>query len=142
MSKQFGPGWVNCLDESMSPWTIKYTCPGHIFLPRKPWPLGNEYHSICCCQSDVMFRVEIVEGKDRPQEKPPEKFNNVTKNGTTTALLLRLCEPIFHNGMVVILDSGFLRTESNHRTKKERSFCIISYQETKVLAKIYSWQFH
>ena len=66
MSEQFGPGWVNCLDESMSPWTSKYTCPGHVFLPRKPWPLGNEYHSICCCQSGVMFRVEIVEGKDCP----------------------------------------------------------------------------
>ena len=64
MSEQFGPGWVNCLDESMSPWTSKYTCPGHVFLPRKPWPLGNEYHSICCCQSGIMYAVEIVEGKD------------------------------------------------------------------------------
>ena len=34
MSEQFGPGWVNCLDESMSPWTSKYTCPGHVFLQR------------------------------------------------------------------------------------------------------------
>ena len=66
MSEQFGPGWVNCLDESMSPWTSKYTCPGHVFLPRKLWPLGNEYHSICCCQSGIMYTVEIVEGKDCP----------------------------------------------------------------------------
>jgi len=24
----FQPGWVSCLDESMSPWTSKWTCPG------------------------------------------------------------------------------------------------------------------
>ena len=54
-----------------------------------------------------MYAVEIVEGKDRPPQKPKEKFADVTKNGSTTLLLLRLCESIFHTGIVVILDSGF-----------------------------------
>ena len=42
MSSVFAPGWVSCLDESMSPWTNKYTCPGHMCVPRKSRPLGNE----------------------------------------------------------------------------------------------------
>jgi hypothetical protein len=32
----FSPGWVNCLDESMSVWTNRWTCPGWMFVPRKP----------------------------------------------------------------------------------------------------------
>ena len=43
----FIPGWISCLDESMSLWTIQWTCPGWIFCPRKPQPYVNEYHSIC-----------------------------------------------------------------------------------------------
>ena len=36
MNKNFIPGWANCLDESMNVWTNKYTCPGWMFVPRKP----------------------------------------------------------------------------------------------------------
>ena len=122
MQKIFQPGWVSCLDESMSPWTNKYTCPGHMVVPRKPWPLGNEYHTICCCTSGVMYAAELVEGKDRPKEKPAEKFSSVVKNGTTTSLLLRLCESIFHIGMVVILDSGFCVLRALIELKKRGVF--------------------
>ena len=54
MEKSFGLGWVSCLDESMSPWTKKYTCPGHMCVPHKPWPVGNKYHSIYCCMSVLL----------------------------------------------------------------------------------------
>ena len=47
MASIFLAGWVSCLDESMSIWTTKWTCPGSMFVPRKPHPKGNEYHSIC-----------------------------------------------------------------------------------------------
>ena len=122
MASSFGPGWVSCLDESMSPWTNKYTCPGHMCVPRKPWPLGNEYHSICCCISGLMYAIELVEGKDRPKQKPAEKFSDVAQNGTTTSLLLRLCESIFHIGMVVILDSGFCVLRAIIELKKRGVF--------------------
>ena len=39
--------------------------------------------------------------------KPEEKFSDIRKNGSTTSLLLQLCETIFLIGLVVILDSGF-----------------------------------
>ena len=51
MMEQFTPSWVSCLDESMSTWTIKYSCPGWMFVPCKPWPFGNEYHMVCCSLS-------------------------------------------------------------------------------------------
>ena len=33
MPSQFKPGWSNCLDESMSVWTNKFTCPRSMFVP-------------------------------------------------------------------------------------------------------------
>jgi Transposase IS4 len=66
MTSNFTPGWINCLDESMMVWSNQWTCPGFMFVPRKPHPFGNEWHSFCCGVSGKMFAVELVEGKDRP----------------------------------------------------------------------------
>ena len=104
MAQFFIAGWVSCLDESMSVWTNRWTCPGWMFVPRKPHPMGNEYHSICCSISGIMYQVELVEGKDRPKEIRKVEFE---EKGKTSGLLLRLCKPLFGTGKVVILDSGF-----------------------------------
>ncbi len=42
--------------------------------PSRPWPLENEYHSICCCQIGIMWTVELVEGRDCPQENHPKNL--------------------------------------------------------------------
>jgi hypothetical protein len=68
MEQQFSPSWISCLDESMSKWVNEYTCPGFMCVPRKPWPFGNEYHSICCAVTGIMYFVELMEGKDTPRE--------------------------------------------------------------------------
>lgn len=73
MGKNFVPSWVSCLDESMSIWFNRYTCPGWVFCPRKPHPYGNEYHSICCGLSGIMYAIEIVEGKDKPREREQDE---------------------------------------------------------------------
>ena len=78
MMEQFTPSWVSCLDESMSTWTNKYSCPGWMFVPRKPWPFGNEYHTVSCSLSGILWQMELVEGKDSPSEIIP-KFNNQGK---------------------------------------------------------------
>ena len=106
MAEQFTPSWVSCLDESMSPWTNKYTCPGWMLVPRKPHPFGNEYRSVCCSMSGIMCGIELVEGKDAPRAAahPKPKHNN---DGNTVGLLLRILQPIFTKGYVVVLDSGF-----------------------------------
>ena len=100
----FLAGWVSCLDESMSIWTRRWTCPGWMFVPRKPHPKGNEYHSICCSFSGIMYGIEIVEGKDRPRQLNKPEYH---EKGATASLLLRLCKPLFATGKLVILDSGF-----------------------------------
>ena len=104
MKEVFTCSWINCLDESMSIWNSRWTCPGWVFCPRKPWPFGNEYHSICCGLSGIMFGIEMVEGKDRPKDIPKPSTD---KHGPTCGLLLRLCQTMFQSGKVVILDSGF-----------------------------------
>ena len=104
MNEIFSPWFMNCLDESMSIWSNKFTCPGFMFVPRKPWPFGNEYHIVCCCSSGIMWGIELVEGKDWPPELGQQEYGNL---GVTVGLLLHLLLPIFHLGFVVILDSGF-----------------------------------
>ena len=64
MKEKFSPSWVTCLDESMSKWIVNFTCPGFMCVPRKPWPMGNEYHTIFCGETKIMFQAELVEGKD------------------------------------------------------------------------------
>lgn len=104
MERVFTPGWISCLDESMSKWVNKYSCPGFVVVPRKPWPYGNEYHSIACGVSGVMYAVELVEGRDEPSERPKKKFSEL---GKTVGLLLRLTKPLWSTSKVVVLDSGF-----------------------------------
>ena len=104
MNDNFIPGYMNCLDESMSMWMNKFTCPGFMFVPRKPWPFGNEYHTVCCCSSGIMWGIDLVEGKDHPQQLGIQQYDNF---GSTFGLLLRMLAPIYHKGFIVILDSGF-----------------------------------
>ena len=91
MKDNFLPGYMNCLDESMSVWTNKFTCPGFMFVPRKPWLFSNEYHTVCCCSSGIMWGIDLVEGKDRPQQLGIQQYNNF---GSTIGLLLRMLSPI------------------------------------------------
>ena len=42
--------------------------PRWMCLDNKPHPLGNEYHTIACCEMKIMFRMELVQRKDKPLE--------------------------------------------------------------------------
>jgi hypothetical protein len=134
IKEQFSASWVNCLDESMSIWYIRYTYPGWMFVPRKPHHFGNEYHSICCALSGIMFGIELVEGKSSPPERPRDI--NETQ-GKTVALLLRLCKPLYTTGKVVILDSGFFFCKSSNLVENQRSVCGGGDKKEKVLAPLH-----
>ena len=97
MTNRFVSGWVQCLDESMSIWFNRFTCPGWVFCPRKPHPFGNKYHSASCGLAGIMFVVELVEGKDRPKELPKPVWEN---KGKTVSLLLRMLSSYFNTGML------------------------------------------
>ena len=56
---------------------------------------------IPCAVSDIMYSIELVEGKDRPKERPPPKFH---EKGKTAGLAFT---EIDKAGRVVMMDSGF-----------------------------------
>jgi hypothetical protein len=64
----------------VSKWTSRWTCPGFMFVPRQAWPMGNEYHSMCCALSGIMYWIELVEGKDRPPELDQPEYNSLGEN--------------------------------------------------------------
>jgi hypothetical protein len=103
MANVFLAGWVICLDESMSIWHQRWTCPGWIFCPRKPHLFGNDYHTACCALSNILFSIELVEGKDGPAQLGKE-FDT---HGKTGGMLLRMLRAYHHTGRYVVLDSGF-----------------------------------
>jgi hypothetical protein len=113
--KNYRPSWLSCINESMSSWMNKF-CPGFMTVPRKPHPFGNEYYSIADGDGGkaIMWRVTIVEGKDRPKKADgwafPSKWEQrgYTK---TVNLLLEMMEPIHGMGKVVGGDSGFCVTQ-------------------------------
>lgn len=118
MSDTFSASWISCLDESMSKWMQRYTCPGFVFCPRKPWPFGNEYHTIACGESGILFFMEMVEGKDKPSHLPQEH----SQLGSTIGLMLRCTKPLHGTGKVVVLDSGFCVLKGVIELKKRGVF--------------------
>ncbi len=42
------------------------------FCPCKPCPFGNDYHMVCCALTDILFSIELVEGKELQPPVPLE----------------------------------------------------------------------
>ena len=87
MAHNFSPSWISAIDESMSKRVSEYTCPGFMYVPRKPWPFGNEYHDAGCADSNIIWQVDLREGKDQPTDLGQK---DCEKNGKTCGTLLRL----------------------------------------------------
>lgn len=132
MVKNFVSSWITCLDESMMKWINEYTCPGFMFVPRKPWPFGNEWHTICCADSGIMFGVELVEGKDSPPQKPTPLHQEM---GKTVGLLLRLTHSLHGTGKIVVLDSGFCVLKGIIELKKRGVFAAALIKKRKYWPK-------
>ena len=49
----------------MMAWVGKYNFPGCMFVPRKHHPFVNEWQTIYCSLSGIMFYMELVEGRDK-----------------------------------------------------------------------------
>ena len=116
MGTNFSPSWINCIDKSMSKWVNEFTFPGFMYMPRKPWPFGNEYHDTGCADCDIIWGVDLREGKDRPRNLGNEEFDEM---GKTTGILLRLTKHFWHLGKVFVLDSGFCVLKSLTELQKK-----------------------
>ena len=86
----------------MSKWVNEYTCPGLRFVPRKPCPFGNEYHDVGCFDNDIVWAVNLREGKDQPIGLGSKEHDDKEK---TVGVLLT--HPVWGAGRVFVLDSGF-----------------------------------
>ena len=104
MAENFLPSWINVIDKSMSKWVNECTCPGFMFVPRKPWPFGNEFRDAGCADSDIIWQVKLREGKDCPQHLGGKQHDG---KGKTVGTLLCRTQPIHRAGRLVVLDSGF-----------------------------------
>jgi Transposase IS4 len=65
----------------MMVWNSQFTCPGIIMVPHKPHPFGDEWHTICCGLSGVLFRMKLVEEKDSPPKITTKEGDEKGKTG-------------------------------------------------------------
>jgi len=137
MAKCFKPGWLNCGDELMVYWINRWTCPGWMYVPRKPWPYGNEFHAVACSETGIIWCIDLREGKDRSPHKPAELTYGPYKMGVTAAVMCRLTKAIHGTGRVVVWDSGFCVVEGLIELFKRGVFAILLYQEAAALAQVY-----
>ena len=71
----FTPSWISYLDEYMSVWMKQFTCPGFVFCPCKTNTKGNDYYTICCGESGIIYGGDIVEGRDHPTPMGRPEFD-------------------------------------------------------------------
>ena len=121
MAMNFVPSWINCIDESMSKWLNEYTCPGFMFVPHKTWPFANQYHDAGCADSNIIWSLELCEGKVRPPQLNNKPFDDL---GKTVGTLLWLTEPVWWSGKVFILDSGFCILKAIIELQKRGIFAV------------------
>lgn len=126
MQAVFNPSWLTCLDESMVIFFNAFA-PGWMNVKRKPHPFGNEYHTIACADTHIIFYVEIVEGKDKPSEGPDSVVEFKDELGAIPSLVTRMTKSIWGTSRVVLLDSGFgyLPSLQALRAKGLHGTCVI-----------------
>ena len=57
-------------------------------VPRNPYPFGNEYHFIFCYANIIIiYQIELVEGKDEPQENSDPEFVEKKNTNNWSSLL-------------------------------------------------------
>lgn len=136
MTFAFSASWLVCVDESMVVFYNKYA-PGWIAVKRKPHPLGNEYHTVACCESKIIFFMELVEGKDKPKEGAHSEAQFEKDFGSKiAALVVRMTTPIWGSGRAVLLDSGFGYIPSVVQLKNKGLYA------TAVIKKKRAWPKH
>ena len=119
--ENYTPSWISCLDESMDSFLDKL-CPGLTIVPRKPHPLGNDYHIIADGGEGcpLMYWIKIQEGKDSQKDANckwafPSKFeggdlNTGRKYTKTSSLMCDMIVPLHGTEKIVSMDSRFCVT--------------------------------
>ena len=66
--------------------------------------MGNKYHTIACAKSKDIYNFDIMEGKDLPRGVGKKDFK---EKGLAAGLVLRMKNPLWGTGKVVVVDSVF-----------------------------------
>ena len=116
MADVVNPGWLLCVDESMSAWRGKqgkrdpHKIPKFSWVPRKPEPLSAELKTVGCALSGILLGIEICKGKETHKDleffKEKSPFDGA-EYGHGTATTLRLSKPWHGTQRVVGGDSWF-----------------------------------
>lgn len=93
--------WLMVMDESMVRW-MGVGMPGLMVILRKPTPVGLEIHTLCCALCGILLWFEVYEGKEAMAIMP-----YCDQYPKSIALTLRMVEPFFASGRVLIADSWF-----------------------------------
>eukprot|EP00873_Tetraselmis_striata_P014680 jgi/Tetstr1/434944/TSEL_023940.t1 len=101
-NNNYTPGSVICCDETMFAWVGLCGDLHLTFLPRKPHPIGWMLKSAACVNGMIYIHLELAECKEDMKLK---KY--VQEHNATTACTLRLVEPWFKSGRIVVADSWF-----------------------------------
>ena len=104
MAAHFNPLWVSILYESIQEWINRYTSLGYIFFPREPHFLGNDSHKIVCAKSQIIYNVEIMKDNIQPRVMGKKDFEEKV---TTAILMVRMTNPVWGTGKVVVMDRRF-----------------------------------
>ena len=59
---------LSCLDDFIYICTKTFIWPIWMCVPRKLHPKGNDYHLMCCGETKIIYRWELVEGRYQPTD--------------------------------------------------------------------------
>ena len=71
-----------------------------------PHPKVNEYHTICCGESGIMYIWDIIEVRNHPIPIEQPEFET-SPNMKTVGIMLRLTRAMWSTGKAVAIYNGF-----------------------------------
>ena len=129
--------WLMLVDESMVKW-MGAGMPGLMVVLRKPTPIGLELHTLCCALCGVLCWFEVYEGKELMAAKA-----FCDRYPRSIALTLRMVEPYFQTGRVLVADSWFGSVACALALFEHCIFCVMNvktasknYPKEEMLAEI------
>ena len=85
------------------------------------------------CSSDIIWALELCEGKDCPTQLNNKEFDEL---GKTIGTLLCLTKPAWGSGKIFVLHSGFCVLKAIIELKKKGVFCSSINQKMMLLAEV------
>ena len=101
-------------------WKNKFICPGFIFFPSKPHPKGNNFHTIFCGESGIMYGWDIFEVRDHLISMGQYEFDRST-HMKMVGLVLQLTRAIWVTGKAVVMNSCFCLLKGIFENEEEGS---------------------